>query len=84
MLDPKKLEEIAKNIANAIPPGMKTMADEAEVKVKQVLQSQLNKLDFVSREEFDVQSQVLIRTRQKLEALEARLAALEPKEESKG
>ena len=77
MLDPKKLEEIAKNITAAIPPGVKTMADEAEAKVKQILQSQLNKLDLVSREEFDVQSQVLIRTREKLEALETRLAELE-------
>ncbi|MGB3727102.1 MAG: accessory factor UbiK family protein [Glaciecola sp.] len=83
MLDPKKLEEIARNISNAIPPGVRTMADEAEVKVKQVLQSQLNKLDFVSREEFDVQSQVLIRTREKLEALEARLAELEAEPEDK-
>jgi len=77
MLDPKKLEEIAKNISNAIPLGVKNMAGEAEEKVKQILQTQLNKLDFVSREEFDVQSQVLIRTREKLEALEARFDALE-------
>ncbi|MDT0596448.1 ubiquinone biosynthesis accessory factor UbiK [Glaciecola petra] len=83
MLDPKKLEEIAKNISNAIPPGVKSMADEAEVKVKQVLQAQLSKLDFVSREEFDVQSQVLIRTREKLEALEARIADLESPDEKK-
>lgn len=77
MLDPKKLEEIAQNISNAIPPGVKKMAGETEDKVKQVLQAQLTKLDFVSREEFDVQSQVLVRTREKLEALEARLTALE-------
>ncbi|MFT5276557.1 MAG: BMFP domain-containing protein YqiC [Glaciecola sp.] len=77
MLDPKKLEEIAKNISDAIPAGVKTMAGEAESKVKQVLQAQLSKLDLVSREEFDVQSQVLIRTREKLEAMEARIAALE-------
>jgi BMFP domain-containing protein YqiC len=80
MLDPKKLEEIAKNISDAIPPGVKTMAGEAENRVKQVLQAQLSKLDLVTREEFDVQSQVLIRTREKLEALEARLAALETPE----
>lgn len=77
MIDPKKLEELAKNISAAIPPGMKTMAGEAEGRIKQVLQAQLTKLDFVSREEFDIQSQVLIRTREKLEALEARLAELE-------
>ena len=79
MLDPKKLEEIAKQISEAVPPGVKSMAEGAEAKVKQILQSQLSRLDFVSREEFDVQSQVLIRTREKLEALEARLAELEQK-----
>ena len=80
MLNPKKLEEIAKQISDAVPPGMKTMAEGAETKVKQVLQSQLSRLDFVSREEFDIQSQVLMRTREKLEALEARLAKLEKPE----
>lgn len=77
MLDPKKLEEIAKNISDAIPPGVKTMAGEAEGKIKQILQAQLSKLDLVTREEFDVQSNVLIRTREKLEAMEKRIAALE-------
>jgi BMFP domain-containing protein YqiC len=77
MLNPKKLEELAKQITDAIPPGVKSMAEGAEAKVKQVLQSQLSRMDFVSREEFDVQSQVLIRTREKLEALEARIGALE-------
>ena len=77
MLDPKKLEEIAKQISESVPPGVKSMAEGAEAKVKQILQAQLSRLDFVSREEFDIQSQVLIRTREKLEALEARLAELE-------
>jgi BMFP domain-containing protein YqiC len=77
MLDPKKLEDIAKQITEAIPPGVKTMAEGAESKVKQVLQSQLNKLDFVSREEFEIQSNVLIRTREKLAVLEAKLEVLE-------
>jgi len=77
MLNPKKLEEIAKQISESVPPGMKTMAEGAEAKVKQVLQSQLNRLDFVSREEFDIQTQVLMRTRAKLEALEARISELE-------
>ena len=77
MLDPKKLEEIAKQISDAVPPGVRNMAEGAESRVKQVLQAQLSKLDLVTREEFDIQSQVLIRTREKLEALEARLAKLE-------
>lgn len=79
MLDPKKLEDLAKQIADAVPPGVKNMAEEAEGRVKTVLQSQLSKLDLVTREEFDIQSQVLIRTREKLDAMESRLAELEAK-----
>jgi BMFP domain-containing protein YqiC len=79
MLDPKKLEDLAKQIADAIPPGVKNIAEEAEGRVKTVLQSQLSKLDLVTREEFDIQSQVLIRTREKLDAMEARMAELEAK-----
>ncbi len=77
MLNPKKLEEIAKQISDAVPKGVKDMAEGAESRVKQILQSQISRLDFVSREEFDVQTQVLIRTREKLAALETRIAALE-------
>lgn len=83
MLDPKKLEEIAKQISEAVPPGVRSMAENAEARIKQVLQTQLGKLDLVSREEFDIQSQVLIRTREKLEAMESRLAALEAEQSAK-
>jgi len=79
MLDPKKLEDLAKQIADAVPPGVKNMAEEVEGRVKAVLQSQLSKLDLVTREEFDIQSQVLIRTREKLDAMESRIAELEAK-----
>lgn len=76
MIDAKKIEDIAKQIGNAIPPQLRQFADDVEAKVKQVLQSKLAELDFVSREEFDVQRQVLLRTREKLEKLEQQLAAL--------
>lgn len=77
MIDPKKLEEIAKQIHNAMPPGIKSMGEEVDKKVRQVLQAQLGKLDLVSREEFDVQTKVLLRTREKLAALETKLEQLE-------
>jgi ubiquinone biosynthesis accessory factor UbiK len=76
MIDPKKIEDIAKQIGNAIPPQLRQFADDIEVKVKQVLQNKLADMDFVSREEFDVQRQVLLRTREKLEALEQQVAVL--------
>ena len=77
MIDPKKIEEMARQIHNALPPGIKSLGEEVDKKVKQVLQSQLNKLDMVSREEFDVQTKVLLRTREKLTALEEKLAQID-------
>ncbi|AWB67052.1 cytoplasmic protein [Saccharobesus litoralis] len=79
MIDTKKLEEIAKQVTDNLPTGVKKFAEEVEDKTKQVLQSQLNKLDMVSREEFDVQTRVLMRTREKLVDLEAKVAELEQK-----
>lgn len=77
MINAKKIEDIAKQVSDSIPPGLKSMANELEDKTKTVLQRKLSQLDVVSREEFDVQTQVLIKTREKLAALEARLAELE-------
>ena len=77
MIKPQKLEEIDKQIHESLPSGVKSLGAEVERKIHQVLQSQLNKLDLVNREEFEVQTKVLLRTREKLAALEARLTELE-------
>ena len=77
MLNAKKIEEIAKQVTDAIPSGLKTMANDLEDKTKTILQRKLSQLDVVTREEFDVQTQVLIKTRAKLTELEARLTELE-------
>ena len=76
MLNPKKIEEIIQQVQNNLPQGIKDIGNDVESKLKQVLQAQLAKLDVVTREEFDVQTQVLLRTREKLTALEARFDAL--------
>jgi len=54
-------------------------AKDIEKNVKSMMTQGFSKLDLVTREEFDVQAQVLAKTRAKLEALEARLAELEAK-----
>jgi BMFP domain-containing protein YqiC len=77
MINAKKIEEIAKQVTEAIPPGLKSMANDLEDKTKTVLQRKLSQLDVVTREEFDVQTQVLIKTRTKLSELEARIEQLE-------
>ncbi|SDI29865.1 hypothetical protein SAMN04488540_10138 [Ferrimonas sediminum] len=77
MINTEKLEQIAKQMNDALPSGLKAAADDFEAKAKTILQSQLSKLDMVSREEFDRQTAVLAKTRQMVETLEARLAVLE-------
>ncbi len=52
-------------------------AKDLEKNVKAMLSQGFSRLDLVSREEFDVQTQVLAKTRAKVDALEARLAELE-------
>ncbi|AOE48740.1 ubiquinone biosynthesis accessory factor UbiK [Kangiella sediminilitoris] len=77
MIDPKKLDDIAQKLSDSMPEQLKTAKHEMSKQFKQILQTQLAKLDLVSREEFDTQTQVLLRTRQKLEALELKLQELE-------
>jgi BMFP domain-containing protein YqiC len=77
MIDPKKIEQIARQVHESMPKGIREFGDDVEKKIRQILQSQLTRLDLVSREEFDVQTQVLLRTREKLALLEQRLSELE-------
>lgn len=77
MIDPRKLDNIVDSISRSMPPGLLQMKDDAGKNLRSTLLAVFNKLDLVTREEFDVQSQVLHRTREKLEALEKRVAELE-------
>jgi ubiquinone biosynthesis accessory factor UbiK len=74
---PPNIDELARRLADTLPGGLKALQADAEQNFRAVLQAGLARLDLVTREEFDVQAAVLKRTREKLEALEARLAALE-------
>jgi len=75
--DPRTLDELARRLAESVPPGLAAVRGELEQNFRSVLQSGLGRLDLVTRQEFDVQSGVLRRTRERLEELETRLAALE-------
>jgi BMFP domain-containing protein YqiC len=78
-MEPKRpnIDELARRLADSLPGGLKALREDAEQNFRAVLQAGLSRLDLVTREEFDVQAAVLKRTREKLEALEARLAKLE-------
>jgi len=67
------LEELTKRISSLIPGDVKHMQDDIENNVRSLLQTTLSKMNLVTREEFDVQSAVLLRTREKLEQLEKQL-----------
>lgn len=71
------LEQLTKRISSLIPGDVKHMQDDLENNIRSLLQSALAKMNLVSREEFDVQSAVLQRTREKLEALERQVEKLE-------
>lgn len=76
MIDSQQVNKMADTISSLLPPGFDKIKADIEEKVRLVLSQQLNKLDLVSREEFDIQSKVLARTRAKLDALEKRIEEL--------
>lgn len=74
MLDPKIFEDLNNRLGALIAASP---AADLEKNARALLASFFGKLDLVSREEFDIQTQVLLRTREKLKALETRLDELE-------
>jgi BMFP domain-containing protein YqiC len=71
------IDAIARRLAESVPPGLRAVQRDLENNFRAVLRASLSKLDLVSREEFDTQTRVLQRTRERLAELEARLQALE-------
>ena len=68
---------ILKGFARTLPPGAEVLKKDLENNLRAVLHSTFDKLDLVTREEFEVQAQVLGRSRAKLEQLEKTVAELE-------
>ena len=76
MIMNEPLEELTRRISSLIPGDIKHMQDDIERNVRTLLQTSLTKMNLVTREEFDVQSAVLQRTREKLEQLEKQIEQL--------
>jgi len=74
MLDPKAVEEVIDSLRRAVPAGL---THDIEQNLRAVLTAGLARLNLVTREELEVQSAVLARTRARLEALEKQVAELE-------
>ena len=76
-MNAKGLDDLAARLRRILPPEVDNARNDLHKNFKALLSSGLNRMDLVTREEFDVQSAVLARTREKLTALEKRVAALE-------
>lgn len=70
-------DSILKGFSSTLPPGADVLKDDLENGLRSTLHSVFDKLDLVTREEFEVQAQVLARSRSKLEQLEKAVAELE-------
>ena len=76
MFDPKKIEELSHKLYCALPSSLQNVEQDIQQKFKAILQSTFIKLDLVTREEFDVQTKVLAKTREKVERLQEKLDAI--------
>jgi len=77
MIDLSQIDDLARRLSNLVPPGLREGREELQQNFKTVLQGGLARLDLVTREEFDVQRAVLLRTREQLQTLTRTVEALE-------
>jgi BMFP domain-containing protein YqiC len=77
MIDLNPIDDLARRLSDLVPPGLRESREDLQRTFKSALQSGLSRLDLVTREEFEVQRAVLLRTREKLDTLERELSALE-------
>ena len=77
MIDSKTVEEMARKVAGVIPDSVKQAQHDLEAGIRSVLQSTFARMDLVNRDEFVVQTDVLARTREKVDQLEQQIKLLE-------
>jgi len=71
------VNQFIKQFNQAFIPGAQALGDEAQMQVRSAMTKALQKMDLVTREEFDIQQAVLQRSREKLDALETQISSLE-------
>lgn len=76
-MTPKTISELIQKMMDDLPPGLKQLPTELQKNLRGALHGAFEQLDLVTREEFDAQSAVLLRTREKLEKLEKKIAEME-------
>ncbi|STY30542.1 Uncharacterized protein conserved in bacteria [Legionella wadsworthii] len=76
MFDPKQFDDLAKKLFAALPTSLQNIEKDIQQKFKEVLQAAFAHMDLITREEFDVQTKVLARTREKVEHLQKQVDVL--------
>lgn len=82
MINTKAFDEIAHNITRLLPEGAGKLQKDLESNIRAAVQSGLAKMNLVTREEFDIQTELLKRSREKLEQLEKQLADLSERQKN--
>ncbi|MDX1837520.1 hypothetical protein DIZ81_06250 [Legionella taurinensis] len=82
MFDPKQFDDLAQKLFSTLPVSLQNFEKEIQQKFKDVLQAAFARMDLVTREEFDIQTKVLARTREKLDALNEQVEALMAKSQT--
>jgi len=72
-----QIDELARQLADAVPKNLRALGEDLEKNFRSLLSAGFERMDLVTREEFDLQAAVLERTREKLEILETRITQLE-------
>lgn len=77
MIDPKRFDDLARRITESLPESVRHVQEDVQRQVRSSLQSGFERMDLVTREDFDIQVALLERTRERLAELETRVALLE-------
>lgn len=77
MIDSKAIDDMVRRISDSLPSGVKAFQEDIEKNVRATLHGVFERMDLVTREEFDVQMAVLERTRERVMELESQVRHLE-------
>lgn len=77
MIDLGKIDDLVNRLSESLPPGANRLKEDAQTQFRTILKAAFEKMELVSREEFDIQKSVLERTQIKLESLQRQLEELE-------
>jgi BMFP domain-containing protein YqiC len=83
-MESPRIDDIARRLFEGLPESARTLQRDIESNFRAVLQASLGKLDLTTRQEFEIQTRVLARTRAALAQLEERIAALEKRLAERG